>query len=90
MISFIVFLIIVFLVASAFGNFHPRHRSYPRYYRDYYEGTPYPDDYNDHDWYPPSQRPSHDYSPHQSSFLYDLVMGLFLAIIFIIILGSMA
>ena len=47
MINLITFLIIVFLVASVFGNHNPRHRSYPRYYhyRNYHEGSPYPDDY---------------------------------------------
>lgn len=92
MISLITFLVIVFLVASAFGNYPPHRSSYPRYhhYRDYDEGSPYPDDYYNHDWYPPSQRPDHDYSPYRTSFLYDLLRGIFLAIIFIIVLGSMA
>lgn len=87
MINLITFLIIVFLVASVFGNHHPRHRSYPRYYhyRNYHEGSPYPDD-----WYPPSQRPDRDYTPYRSSFLSDLVIGIFLAIIFIIVFGNMA
>jgi hypothetical protein len=90
MINLITFLIIVFLVASVFGNHNPRHRSYPRYYRyrNYHEGSPYPDDY-DH-VYPPSQRPDRDYTPYRSSFLSDLVIGIFLAIIFIIVFGSMA